>query len=1011
MRQPTPAPDQLGVEEQAAYDAEQRAYQQRLVEYQKQLEVYHQQLAAYQSQQQQGYPSEPAEIQQTYADAGDNPPPSGEDEDGATRAVAWGDQQAQLLATMTEPQPQAIVGPTPIAAPARHFGTPSPQQPSPPQGGLRRSPTGEIKRAPTGEFRRPPTGELKRPPTAEIKRSPTAEIKRSPTGELKRPLTAEMARPTTGEHARVATGEHARPTTGEHARPTTGEHAAPAPAPSAKDLSATAEGNLTKTPLVHLLVYMLDQRLTGTTLFQTPEGVNHGVFFDKGVPSKVRTGSMVYPLDRVLLEMGQLDELTLRDSLMEVSKKNMLHGRYLVSKGLVDGATIMKALKMQMVRKIVHMFELSPETRYAFYADVNLLETYGGPELIPCDPLAIIMVGVRLRSDDPLVDQTLNRLQKRPLGLHLDAAVARFEFRKEEQSVVDLLRIRKMPLEEILNSGVGHERVARLTLYALAITRHLDIGVQGRPPIGVVPRERVKTSGVSEPGPVAIREQPHFTPPPESPRAPVAAAPDPRQSEKGLGIDFSRAMPTTPAPQPAEMSQPDAAPYEEQPSQQPHAQPQQQLQPQQLQQQQPQQQQYDPQVDQQQQQQQQQQLDQQQYENLVREQQLQQQQYEQEQQAQLQRQQYEQQQYEQQLQQQQYAQQQQQQQLQQQRLQQMQQQMQQQQAQQRPMAPAPWPSQPGYQNPSQQAATSPSMMAPQVPSALPPRQSTSQGPPASTPRSAPVVATVALRPGAAPLSEEHKHRKQEIEVHAGRIEVEDYFTMLGLERTATQTDIQGAYFKVAKAWHPDRLPPELVDMKPLVSKVFAKYNEAYGILNDPAKRTDYTKTLDTGGGTGGDSAADQEAVRRVVDAAFEFQKAEIFLKKNDLQQAAEFATSAANADPEQGEYVALSLWIQSIRRGDAPLVPDGKTSQFYKDIIEQLDAILKREPMLERALFYRGTLLKRSGFEEKAMRDFRLVSQINPKNIDAQREMRLFMMRRDKKAKDEAGLLGKLFKK
>jgi hypothetical protein len=37
--------------------------------------------------------------------------------------------------------------------------------------------------------------------------------------------------------------------------------------------------------------------------------------------------------------------------------------------------------------------------------------------------------------------------------------------------------------------------------------------------------------------------------------------------------------------------------------------------------------------------------------------------------------------------------------------------------------------------------------------------------------------------------------------------------------------------------------------------------------------------------------------------------------------------------------------------------------------------------------------------------------QLNPKNIDAVREVRLNQMRRDKKRKDETGLLGKLFKK
>jgi curved DNA-binding protein CbpA len=256
------------------------------------------------------------------------------------------------------------------------------------------------------------------------------------------------------------------------------------------------------------------------------------------------------------------------------------------------------------------------------------------------------------------------------------------------------------------------------------------------------------------------------------------------------------------------------------------------------------------------------------------------------------------------------------------------------------------------------------------------------------------------------LSEDLQYRKQEIETRAEQVDSQDYFAMLGLDHKASASDVQTAYFKVAKAWHPDRLPAELAEMKPLVSKVFAKYNEAFAVLNDPPKRAEYLKTVEAGGGTG----EEDEQVRRVVDAAFEFQKAEIYLKKNDISNAEQSAKSAAAADEDQVEYLALYVWIQAVKRGDPPVVPEGKTTAFYDDLISQLDMVIKKQPNLERALSYRATLLKRSGRDEKALRDFRQVVSINPKNIDALRELRLFQMRKDKKGKDD-GLLGKLFKK
>lgn len=252
-----------------------------------------------------------------------------------------------------------------------------------------------------------------------------------------------------------------------------------------------------------------------------------------------------------------------------------------------------------------------------------------------------------------------------------------------------------------------------------------------------------------------------------------------------------------------------------------------------------------------------------------------------------------------------------------------------------------------------------------------------------------------------------QHRWQEIELRDKRIDNENYFEMLGVTQEAKDPEIQAAYFKLAKAWHPDRLPPELAGLKGTVSKIFTKFNEAYAVLNEAAKRFEYAKNVAQGGGT----SAEMEEVQRVVDAAIEFQKAEVLLKKGDLNQAEAYAKRALSADPGQMEYRCVVAWIQAMKRGDPPVVPEGKTSSFYDDIIAIFDDILKTDAMYERCLYYRGVLLKRTGRDEKAIRDFRMVVQLNPKNIDAVREVRLFQMRRDKKRKDEAGLIGKIFKK
>lgn len=255
-------------------------------------------------------------------------------------------------------------------------------------------------------------------------------------------------------------------------------------------------------------------------------------------------------------------------------------------------------------------------------------------------------------------------------------------------------------------------------------------------------------------------------------------------------------------------------------------------------------------------------------------------------------------------------------------------------------------------------------------------------------------------------------RRAEIEKRAASVDNEDFFKILGLARNASQPDIQKAYFQLAKGWHPDKLPADLQDLKPLVARVFAKVNEAYQTLNDADKRKAYEQTLAQGGGT----TADEEKIARVVDAAMEFQKAEILLKKNDLAGAETLARAAWQADNEQPDYLTLLTWIQALRRGDPPPFKEGATSTHFDDLIKTFDGILQKEPRFERALFFRGQLLKRSGRYDRAIRDFRLVADVNPKNIDAVREVRLYEMRKrgGKKGEGgegEGGLFGKFFKR
>ncbi|MCE7891433.1 MAG: hypothetical protein DYH12_17340, partial [Sorangiineae bacterium PRO1] len=238
---------------------------------------------------------------------------------------------------------------------------------------------------------------------------------------------------------------------------------------------ATATGNLEATPLSQLLVYALDKRLTGSFIFQTPDRQKSALYCVDGAPANAKTAQPVIHLGRLLLELGKIDEGAYNQTLTRVAKERQLHGKLLIEVGALDQETLEAALSEQLLRQVVWMFSLGPKTGYAFYAGKNFLDRWGGGP-VQVEPLALIWRGIRRYENVQRVDAALARLGPRPLKLHVGAQVARFQLSDMERAVVDLLRAKPQPLVDLLQSGVGEPIEVKRLIYALMITRHLDIG-------------------------------------------------------------------------------------------------------------------------------------------------------------------------------------------------------------------------------------------------------------------------------------------------------------------------------------------------------------------------------------------------------------------------------------------------------------------------------------------------------------------------------------------------------
>src|ERR1700750_3088437 len=66
------------------------------------------------------------------------------------------------------------------------------------------------------------------------------------------------------------------------------------------------------------------------------------------------------------------------------------------------------------------------------------------------------------------------------------------------------------------------------------------------------------------------------------------------------------------------------------------------------------------------------------------------------------------------------------------------------------------------------------------------------------------------------------------------IEFKDYYTVLGVPRTASQDEIKKAFRKLARQFHPD-----VAKDKKTAEGKFKEINEAHEVLSDPEKRRQY----------------------------------------------------------------------------------------------------------------------------------------------------------------------------
>jgi tetratricopeptide (TPR) repeat protein len=124
-----------------------------------------------------------------------------------------------------------------------------------------------------------------------------------------------------------------------------------------------------------------------------------------------------------------------------------------------------------------------------------------------------------------------------------------------------------------------------------------------------------------------------------------------------------------------------------------------------------------------------------------------------------------------------------------------------------------------------------------------------------------------------------------------------------------------------------------------------------------------------------------------LDDAGKWKRAEQLAERRNYAEATRIVDELIRHDAMNADYQALRAWIlYQLFTGNKPSRP----------LIEAIEAALRLDEQHPRALYLKGLVYKRMGKENEAQRAFQRTLDADPHHLEAQRELRLAKMRRER---------------
>jgi tetratricopeptide (TPR) repeat protein len=321
----------------------------------------------------------------------------------------------------------------------------------------------------------------------------------------------------------------------------------------------------------------------------------------------------------------------------------------------------------------------------------------------------------------------------------------------------------------------------------------------------------------------------------------------------------------------------------------------------------------------------------------------------------------------------------------------------------------------------------PSSPTPPPPSpAPPPRPAEPPPPPAAAapePRPAPEqTAPPPPAPARGSTDDEAAERRREILEAWEGLKSRNHFEVLRLERSAGESEVKEAYFRLARRFHPDvHHGDSLGDLREELEAVFIKLGEAYDTLRDPEKRRDYEDRLGRprprpaprasvppGAGTQATEPPEPEAPPAALDPEEQAQLAE-----ESIRKAAKLFEQEKYWDAIQLLEPALEAAQGKARlRGQLILAQSrAKNPRWAKEAESVLLTATRENPQAVDAWALLGELYAQKGLRTRAVTMYRKVLELKPDHEDAARYVAANAPAPGPAPEEGSGLLSRLFRR